>query len=342
MTEFSICASEGMIKLFMDLCSVKGTHLTIAVLSHKLYVAAISPEFFKILNMNTTIAADDMAIRIQKSMLKPLLSDECILSFAIDSNVCIRRYLGQTLMSTATVPLEYDFNSELIKSVVAEGYNNTETYDISSIIRLRPILGYSDMGIQYHNELAYTRGPSFIVYCRMKSKCDFLMTTSNISELIKFIRTYGDVQIYECGTNIIFQKGCSYFGCRQPVSFVDDEYSSFSELTPVGETTADLVELHRVLRAFTVPKGQEANCAFNLEKGIASIKLGDCYHFGIAIQNTGGLLNKFSVPVDVLKKLFSNTYIDYGKVTVKLYDSLVVFEFGDIQILISRSDIWED
>lgn len=342
MTEFSICASDGMIKLFTDLCSVKGTHLTIAVISHKLYIAAISPEFFKILNMNTTINTDDLAVRIQKSMIKPLLSDECILSFSIGANICIRRCIADTLMSTVTVPLEYDFNSKLIEDVVASGMKHTELYDIGSIIRLRPVLGYSDMGIQCRNDLAYTRGPSFIVYCKMKSKCDFLMTTSNISELIKFIRAYGDVQIYECGTNVIFQKGASYFGCRQPVSFVDTEYSSFTELTPICETTADLVELHRILRAFTVPKGQEANCAFNLEKGMASINLGDFYRFGIAIKNTGGISEKFSVPVDVLKKLFSNIYIDYGKVVVKLYESLVVFEFGDIQLLISRSDIWDD
>ena len=50
----------------------------------------------------------------------------------------------------------------------------------------------------------------------------------------------------------------------------------------------------------------------------------------------------FSLPVEVLKKIFSNIYIDYNKVDVLIYEPLVVFKFGDIQILIRRSDSWED
>ena len=80
MINFAIEATEATVKSFLDLCAVKGTHLTLAVISKHLYTAAISPEFFKLLDMNTFVDAEDFAIRIQKSMLKPLLSNECVLT----------------------------------------------------------------------------------------------------------------------------------------------------------------------------------------------------------------------------------------------------------------------
>lgn len=342
MTKFTIHATDAVVKAVMDLCAVKGSHLTLAIISKHLYMAAISPEFFKILDMNTIIESDDLAIRIQKTMIKPLLSNECSLQFTVNKNVIITRSFESTILSAVAVPLEYDFNNELIAQVILAGSKTTELYNISSLIRLRPLLVYCEAGIQYKDGLAYMLGNDFFVYCELAGSGNFIMTNSNITELIKFIRAYGEMKIYESGVHIVFHKGYSYFGCRQPIAFVDSEYESFKQMTPIKTLTANLTELHLILKAFTIPKGETPDCKFMLSKGIATIDIGDCYHFDVLVGSSVEGIPDFSLPVEVLKKIFSNIYIDYNKVDVLIYEPLVVFKFGDIQILIRRSDSWED
>lgn len=121
-----------------------------------------------------------------------------------------------------------------------------------------------------------------------------------------------------------------------------ERYESFKQMTPIKTLTANLTELHLILKAFTIPKGETPDCKFMISKGIATIDIGDCYHFDVLVGSGVEGIPDFSLPVEVLKKIFSNIYIDYNKVDVLIYEPLVVFKFGDIQILIRRSDSWED
>ena len=341
MVNFEITATEAVVGLFTDLCSVKGSHITITAIDESLYIAAISPEFFKIVKLSTVPGLENFAIRLQKTMLKPMLSSACTLRFSIDSRVIISRVVDTKTLSVLAVPLEYDFNSELIRHTVSSGASVNCEYDISSLINLRPLLPFSDSGLQLKDNLAYVHGLDFIAYCKIVHGSNFIMTASNISELIKFIRSCGKMQIYESDVYIVFKHGGRYFGCKQPIRFIDSEYSSYLSLVPLAKVECSLSELHLILKTFTIPKGEDPKCVFNLQKNLATIKIGDTYHYDVSISNNQCNCKPFSLAVSVLKKIFSNTYLDYSRVTLFIYDSLISFRFNDIDILITRSDTWD-
>lgn len=348
MITFDLFVTDYLETAFTDLCSVKGTHLTLAVYNRKLFLAAIAPEFYKIYTDVNPLDTPDFSIRLEKTMLKSLIEYECTLHFVINEDISIRKIRNNSIKINASFPLEYDYNKELIITAAGDGNSCKNEYDLSALIGMRPMLPYSSTGLQFKNNLAYIHGNGFIVYCHIEHPCEFIMSATNIAELIALIRACGRLQIYNSGIYTVFKKGGVYLGCKQPVRFVDSLYTSYEVAVPLTETKANLCELCSTLKSIVPAKGESLNCIFDFEHLCVDVGVYRGYKLSVSMSNdnksidiSGGIskdIGTVSVPLDVLKCILSNTKLKFNDVHIIIYDSFITFRVGNLDILLSRSD----
>lgn len=338
MVQFNIDGNAFVLSELGNLCTVKGSHITFAAIDGDLYAAAVSPEYFKIIKLDSSEVPPNFAIRIQKTMIKPLLSTPCVMKFTITDNVTISRYSAKGLLATVRVPLEYDFNSELISNAVNAGSNTTGEYDITPLAEIKSIIPFGTSGLQLKDNLAYIHGNGFIVYRKLQHPINFIMSAANMTELLKFVRANGRVQIYESDVYVVFRNADSYFGCRQPLQFVESNYGDYLSSERQHAVSADLTELHNILGSFTIPKGDNPMCRLLLDRHIAVFDIGADYHFEVSLGNAGTECEEISVSVSVLKNIFSNSNLDYTDASILVYPYFVVFRLGAVDLLVSRYD----
>lgn len=338
MITFNLKVSAYLADAFADLCSLKGTHLTITVNNRQLFISAVAPEFFKIYTNRDILNTVDFSIRIQKSTLKALIEPGCLLQFKIDSDISIRKLREDRVIVSASFPLEYDYNQELIITTINDGKTCKDDCDLSALISLRPMLPYSTSGLQFKNNLVYMHGNGFIVYYKLEHPCSFIMSSSNIAELVSLIRAYGRLGIYNSGIYTVFKREGIFLGCKQPVNFLDSSYQSYQSAKPLAEVNVDLCELCNVIRNVEIPKGDSLLCIFDFRKATVSISVKRSYNITVSIGDTTTEIDNVAIPLEVLKNILSNTKIKFESVHVAIYDSFIAFGVNGIDILLCRGD----
>lgn len=338
MVQFNLDANAFVLAELGSLCTVKGSHITFAAIDGNLYAAAVSPEYFNIVRLEIGEVPSNFAIRVQKNMIKPLLSTACVMRFTITDSVTISRYNRNGLLTAVRVPLEYDFNSQLISDVVNAGSQNTGEYDITPLAEIKSIIPFGTSGLQLKDNLAYIHGNGFIVYRKLQHPINFIMSAANMTELLKFVRTNGRVQIYESEVYVVFRNADRYFGCRQPLQFVESNYEDYLSSERLHAVSADLAELHNVLGSFAIPKGDNPMCRLLLDRSMAVFDIGADYHFEVSLGCVKTECEEISVSVAVLKNIFSNSNLDYTDAAILVYPYFVVFRLGAVDLLVSRYD----
>lgn len=325
---------EGAIR---DLCRMSGSHVSIMAASGELVFASVSPEYFKLYSFPYKFNCEDFSIRVSKRVLRPLVCEGCILRLTIDTQVRLDKYYDSALAVSVACPMEQDFNNEFIFEVVTKGKSCVKTYDYSSLLALRGMVNYAQTGLQVKDGLAYLRGVGFIVYSEIDHPFDFIMTLTNVTELTTFLKVFNSPQAYECGAYAVFHSQASYFGCRLPVNFVNSEYGEYKAMVPLIEVQVNLAEVARTLQSLVIQKNEMTSCSFILSKGVVVFEIGTTGRYEVVISSEMQDCT-FKVPLDILKKMLSNSKLPFSNVMLRVFDSFVTLVINEISILISRED----
>lgn len=336
-TKFIFAVNEDLLSLITDFCNTQGSHLTFFCIKHKVYLAAICPEYFKLFDTGQAVDCDDFAIRIPKHIVRPIIADCCTLMFILSEKITIRKYKdSDKILASVVLPLEYDFNDTLIKETLRLGEECENKTDLSDILSLKPLVPFSTDGIQCKDNMAYVMGNGFQAYLPVKSPINFVLTQKNMAELSSFIRTHHEIFMYEYEVYVLFKSDKYYFGCKQPVRFVNSNYNLFLKAKPITQVKCNLTEICRIVYYFTIPKSEIPICNFNLSKGIISIS--SDYDYMIAMECDKHEDITFQIPLDVIKRIFTNSKIKYSDITLAVYESFICIRSGSLDILISRGD----
>lgn len=336
MNKFEIQVGLDLEKIMTDLCRTSGSHLTVCSDGKRLVFASVIPECFKAYRLPCEVCIEPFSVRLPKKIMNPIISAGTTLLFELGDSITICKLRDSHMLSSVRMPLEQDFNSEFVFSALCAREGTDERFDLSAVSDLRPIVNYAQYGLQFRSNLAYILGPGFIVYKEIEHGVDFIMTPSNVTELISFIKSNGNVAVYEQGAYVIFRSSNKWLGCRLPVRFVDSEYKTYKQMNPLSEIKINLVELYSTLHGMTLPKNEITKCTFDLSHSVVLIELGAFYHYKVDIQcgSVEGL--KFDLPLEVVHKLFTNTRLKYSDITLRVFDSFVAFMTNNTHILINR------
>ena len=296
----------------------------------------MSSEYFKIFDTHQIVGEDTFAIRIKKSILKPIISDSGILHFTIGDKVTIRRVVEDKIRTLLTIPLEKDFNSELIRDYVVKGRDGDEVYDMTVLSSLKEVVRFCPTGLQFRDSLAYVHNGSFIVYKPVDHPVDFIMTQSNASELVRFVKAHNKVFMYEVGAYAVMRSGSYYLGCRLPARFVDSEYAEYLAAKPEQVVEVDLSELRRVIKDLPIPKGMKPLCRFDFSTGYAYIEADQYHSYTVALDSQMQLDCRCVLAVELLKQMFISSTLPYCKTTMQIYTSFVAFKVAGVDMLLGR------
>lgn len=338
MSTFYLAVGDVLLNQLLDLCGTSVSHITIAGIDGEIYLAAISPENFKLYKSEQHTDSEDFSIRIPKTVLQPFLSEVCALHFSISDKIAIAKVKNEKVTARVTSRLELDLNDDFIKATVTAGQTPTELCDLTPLAELRPLVPFSKTGIQFVDNLAYIHSAGFIVFRELEHPINFILTQKNIAELVKFVRANGKVKLFESGNYLVFQHNDCYFGCRQPASFIDSNYNSYLEAVPLQRAEVSLVELGRLLKSFTIPKQESPLALFDFSHNVVNISPDSECTYALRLGTEPHLEGSVKLSVDVLKQIFSNTSIDYTHAEIIVYEYFVTFKFGKVHILVNRYD----
>lgn len=334
-------ANNDITTALNNICNTTQSHITLAVISNQIIVGALGPEFFKLYNTGCRADSEDFAIRIPTRVMKTTCSSVCELHIEIDVGIKILKVKDNGVLMGVTVPLEQDFNLEMIMQILKDGTSSSEPFDISAITDLRPLVAYADSGLQCQNGLAYVLGPGFTAYKRVDNTLAFIMTKDNVSEFVKFANAHNEIELFESSIYTVFFSRGHYFGCKQPRSFVESDYSTYESLTPLYKVTLNLSEFCYVLRAITIPKGEKPTCNFDMERFVVRMDLGSKGKYAIAIGAEGstpiaGTSAKFKIMTDSMKRVLSGNSLSFNAVDLAVYKSFIALRVGNNDFLFVR------
>lgn len=338
MTTIIIEASDNITTALNNLCNTTQSHITLAVINKQIIAGAIGPEFYKLYNTGCTADVEDFAIRIPTRVMKTVCSSICEIRIDIDTGIKLLKMKDGGVLMGVTVPLEQDFNLDMIIQTIADGKNSSEPLDISAVSDLRPLVSYADSGLQCTDGLAYVIGSGFTAYRKINSKLSFIMTKDNISEFVKFANAHNNIELFESGIYTVFFCGGHYFGCKQPRSFVESDYSSYTSSKPLYSVPLNLSEFCYVLRAIGIPKGESPKCNFDLEHFVVRMDLGSRGRYAIAIgikdaEPVSGKNASFKILTESLKRVFSGSSLKFDAITLVVYKSFIAFKIGENDFL---------
>lgn len=338
MSEFVLAVGARLLNQISDLCTTVGSHITVSCIQGEIFLASINPEYFKLYKTEQKTDIADFTIRIPKTFIHPLISEVCAIHFNISDKITMTKLKNAEVVARVSFRLELDFNDSFIKETVTLGNVTDDYYDLSPLAELRSLVPYSKSGIQFKDNLAYIHSLGFIVYRELEHSLNFILTQKNIAELVKFVKAYGKVHLFESGNYLIFKHDESYFGCRQPAAFIDSNYENYCRAKPLARTTCSLADLCHILKSFSIPKKDAPLAAFDLAHNYIEISLNAECSYYIQLKTETPVNMNFKLSVEVLKQIFSNSAIDYNHAELIVYDYFVVFKFGKVHILTHRYD----
>lgn len=341
-----------MITLFLDedesrcgalanICTTSQSHITLAVVNHKIIAGALGPEFFKLYDTGCTCDADDFAIRIPTRVMKTLCTTACSIQVDVDAGIRLLKRVHGGLTLGISVPLEQDFNLDLITNVLIASKTSSKPFDISAVSDLRSLVAFADSGLQCKDGLAYVIGSGFTAYRRIENDLPFIMSRENISEFVKFAGAHKAISLFESGIYTVFNSGAFFFGCKQPRSFIESDYDAYSAAKPIYSTRVNLTELCMVMKTIGIPKGETPKCDFDMSKYVVHMDLGNRgrYAISIGVKDVEPVESKsttFKVLTESLKCILSNSSLKLDDVTVTVYKSFVAIQVSHNDFLLVR------
>lgn len=341
MTVVEINAAENVTAVISSLCNTTQSHITLAVVDKRIICGAIGPEFFKLYDTGCRADENNLAVRIPAKVMKTVCTSPCTIHIEIDTTIKILRLIDGGVIMGVTIPLEQDFNLNLIENVLADVAVATEPFDISAIGELRSLIAYADSGLQCKDGLAYVIGSGFTVYRTVANKLSFIMTKENISEFVSFSNAYGDIELFESSIYTVFFSHGHYFGCKQPRSFVESDYSAYVASKPLYSVPINFIELRSVMKAVGIPKGTSPKCEFDMERFVVRMDLGIYGRYAIAVGVPGaeavqGKSSHFSVSAESLKHVLSSSSSKADAATLTVYKPFISLKIGDNDFLLVR------
>lgn len=338
MSKFLLAVNDVLLFQLQDLCMAPGSHITIAGLNNNIYLASISPESFKLYSTNQHFETEDFSIRIPKRILHPLIMEPCALYFETSQRITVSKVRNEKLTAKVTFCLELDLNDQFISEVISNSSQASQTYDMTPLADLKPLVPFSQSGIQFVDNLAYIHSPGFMAFRKLEHPINFILTQKTIAELVKFTKAYGNICLFESGNYLVFRHDGCFFGCRQPAAFIDSNYSNYLAANPLMQTECSFTELCQLLKSFSIPKHEDPLATFDFNNNVIDISPElDCKYV-LRLEAKTQLQGSIKLSVDVLKQVFSNSMLDYKAVELVVYQHFVAFRFGSIHILMHRYD----
>lgn len=332
---------ENICSSLANICTTTQSHITLAVVSHRIIAGALGPEFFKLYDTGCCSDADDFAIRIPTRVMKTLCTTTCSIQIDVDAGIRLLKMVHGGITMGVSIPLEQDFNQELIADILSASKTSSNPFDISAVGDLRPLVAFANSGLQCKKGLAYVIGPGFTAYRQIENELPFIMTRENISEFVKFAGAHKSIGLFECGIYTVFSSGQYFFGCKQPRSFVDSEYESYCAAKPLFSTHVNLTELCFVMKTIGIPKGENPKCDFDMDRLVVHMDLGNRgrYAIAIGIKDAEPVQEKavsFKILTESLKCILSNSSLKLDNVVITVYKSFIAIQTGGNDFLLVR------
>lgn len=324
-----------------NICTTSQSHITLAVVNHKIIAGALGPEFFKLFDTGCTSDADDFAIRIPTRVMKTLCTTTCSIHIDVDAGIRLIKKIHGGITMGVSIPLEQDFNLELIADVLEASKTSAKPFDISAISDLRPLVAFADSGLQCKDGLAYVIGSGFTAYRKIENELPFIMSRENISEFVKFANAHRAINLFESGIYTVFSSDVHFFGCKQPRSFVESDYEAYISSKPLYSVHANLSELCMVMKTIGIPKGEKPKCDFDMERFVVHMDLGNRGRYAISIGLKGAepvqsKSSTFKVLTESLKCILSNSSLKLDDVEVTVYKSFIAIRANNNDFLLVR------
>lgn len=324
-----------------NICMTNQSHITLAVINHRIIAGALGPEFFKLYDTGCTADVDDLAIRIPTRVMKTLCTTTCSIQVDIDAGIRLLKKVHGGITMGVNIPLEQDFNLEVISDVLTASLTSSHPFDISAISDLRPLVAFANSGLQCKDGLAYVIGSGFTAYRKIENSLPFIMSRENISEFVKFANAHKEISLFESGIYTVFSSGAHFFGCKQPRSFVDSEYAAFEASKPIYSAHVNLTELCFVMKTIGIPKGEKPMCDFDMSRFVVHMDLGNRgrYAISVGVKGVEPIQSKsatFKVLTESLKCILSNSSLKLDDVEITVYKSFIAIRASNNDFLLVR------
>ncbi len=344
MTKFIIQLSPAVLGNFEELCSLKGISVIgISIIDNQVILSAICPEYMKIAFTDVQVDVDDLSIRVPTSVLKPLLSLGA-LAFELDTNLVISKLYNNSLVARVRIPLELDFNEEIISEVISQRVKHMydPEIDLSSIVSLRDIVSIKEKGIQIQDGIAYVCSDGFVVYRKIDTSLKFIVSQDCLVSLINFIKTFGTVQMYDVKSyHAVYKKGMMYCW-RKSREYVPNDYDMFTSLDPIYSTSANLASLAAVVRGIPSVRTKTYDAMFAFDSGYLQIQVGSMETYVLTFSQdvlkecSDNTQLRIEVPYQVLRHILGSSALTWSSVIINVYESCIEFKSGDISAIMVR------
>ncbi len=344
MTKFIIQLSPKTLSSFEELCSLKGISvLGISIVKNRVILSAISPEYMKIAFTDAQVDIEDLAIRVPTSILKPLLSLGA-LTFELGTNLVVSKLYNNSLIARVRVPLELDFNQDIIAEVISQQSKHAldPEVDLSSLVTLRDIVSIKEKGIQIQNGIAYVCSDGFVVYRKLASNLRFIVSQDCLVSLINFIKSFGNVQMYDVRNYHAVYKNDMMYCWRKSREYVPNDYEMFTSLVPIFSTSANLTTLAAVIKGIPASRTKTYEAMFAFDSGYLQVQVGSMETYVLTFSQDvlkeceDNTQLRIEVPYQVLRHILGSSALTWSNVIINVYESCIEFKSGDISAIMVR------
>lgn len=347
MIEFVIRLDSVTLDNITDVCNLRGCkYVTFSSFNGKLSISAITSEYMMVLaRVDTTEIAEDFSIRIPTSALKPMLWTGDLL-FRLDTSLIISLVYNQRVQSKVKLPLELDFDQDLLKEVLEahEKSLSDPSVDLYPLLSLKEISSFSKDGIQVENKLAFVAGSGFVVYLPVNFDFKGIMSKECLSSMLSFIRTSQDLKLTNITGYHLISKNNLIFSWRKSRVFAPTDYDTFKNLEPIGEFRCDLTSTRQMVRAIPIVKTKVYKAHIDLSRNFLQIEVGNHENFlavfksDIVIPGKEEVSLDITLPYSILRTVLSSSQMEWSNVLVSIYETCIAFRSGDTTIVMIRGD----
>lgn len=338
MGKITIPLSEVLQARIMELCNLKGVdYLSFIGDSDSLLIGAIGTEFLKFVDTGLKCDTDSpISIRVPSKIIKTVATIGFIDLIIGDKLLIQKRHTATTVVAQITLPLEMDFNSDLLHEMnFAAKQQEGPAISMQDVLALKELLKIGMTGIQVKDGRAFINGNGYYVYKPFPSEYAFIMTNDCLAMMASFISKSGKVQLFTNSGYIIAKKDTVCFGWKKTRTYMSDTWDVFQQQRPIFEVGCDLFPISSIIKGIAIEKTSTYSCILDFQQSRVVIQAGTLGTYELAFSTPSSREDyTVSVPFDIFKLVVSASTTDLQHLVFKVYQNFVCMQWGTTQVLI--------
>lgn len=336
-----------MLDNILEICNLRGnSHMSLTVLHGKVIISAISPEYLQVLHTGVVLEdVQDISVRIPIRTVKPILSVGLV-RFDIDRHLIITRFYNGTIQSRVKIPLELDFNADLVTEIVEanQQHADSERISLAPLMQLRDLASISKQGVQVDNKLAYVSAEGYVVFKPVTFNQRFIVSKDCLSAILGFVRQTSDLIMFDVRGYHAISRGFMIFCWRKTRQYVGTDYDTFNSFIPQYSMSVNFSNVKQIVKAIAPVKTQTYTAEFQFKDKYLQIGVGAHETF-VATFSRDFLQepeekDKFNIeiPYAVLRSILLSNSFDWSNLIVSVYETCVAMQSNGITVVMIRGD----